>query len=123
MKKTPRKPIPVFELQFDGKNVLPEDIPLGTLTTTLSSIRRLASGAELSDEELLDDSQADDSSQSIHLLDVKRGSAIYRFVCPETISAINNLRDVGKILHNPEDVSGKEYVLNPIEQLSVAAHE
>src|SRR5437588_3222814 len=101
----PTKPPPIFEVLFDGPGIYPEKIPLGTLTQTLSAIRRLAAGSELVDEE--EDEQDSDSSL-IGLLDVVRGSAVFRFVsassgspshaAAQPIAALERLRLAGRVL-------------------------
>src|SRR5216683_5840767 len=108
-----KKPLPVFEVLFDGPQLLPESIPLGTLTQALSAIRRLATGSDSTDEDESDSLETDEASGAIRLLDVVRGSAVYRFVCPENDAAINRLRGAGRALINPEEVGEKDYILSP----------
>lgn len=119
-----KKPTPVFEVVFEGSGIYPEKIPLGTLNQVLSAIRRLATATEPPEEEPEPNEESEQlvlDDERISLLDVKRGSAVLRFFCPDTIPAIENLRKAGRVLHNPEDVVQKEYVLNPIRLLSAAA--
>jgi hypothetical protein len=116
----PKKPSPVFEVLFDGKGVYPEAIPLGTLTQTLSAIRRLAAGADTSPEEDDEDNDAQDNC-SIRLVGVKRGSAVFQFVGKSADSDLANLRGAGKVLTTPEDLGDNDYVLRPIEILSATA--
>jgi hypothetical protein len=115
---TQKRPSPVFEVLFDGKGIYPELIPLGTLTQTLSAIRRLASGSAITDE---DEEEGSSEDASIRLLDVKRGSAVFRFVGPSAVSDLAHLRGVGKVLEVPEELGDNDYVLRPIELLSTIA--
>jgi hypothetical protein len=108
----------VFEVLFEGNGIYPEAIPLGALTQTLSAIRRLAAGAELPDEDEEFDAPDDGS---IRLLEVVRGSAVFRFVGPAAATAVAHLRGAGKVLDNPEELGDNDYVLNPIERLSATA--
>ncbi|HEX3151371.1 MAG TPA: hypothetical protein VHR66_25050 [Gemmataceae bacterium] len=118
----PTKPLPVFEAIFDGPGLLPETIPLGTLTQALSAIRRLAAGAVETDEgDDEDGDELDEPTSAIRLLDVVRGSAVYRFVCPKDDGAVGNLKWAGKALANPEELVEQDYILNPMEQLSATA--
>ena len=117
MSKT-RKPIPVFEVLFDGPGIYPEKIPLGALTQTFSAIRRLAAGSDLADEE---EDQETASGDIIRLLDVVRGSAVFRFVGPSPVAALERLRLAGRVLQKPEEIADNDYVLGPIERLSAAA--
>src|SRR5258708_23661963 len=119
MKKR-KKPWAVFEVLFDGPQMLPETIPLGTLTQALSAIRRLATGTE-SQEDDDESSDTEEAGGAIRLLDVVRGSGVYRFVCPETDQAVDRLRLAGRALANPEEFGEKDYILNPIERLSITA--
>jgi hypothetical protein len=118
----PKKGPPVvFEVVFSGAEVYPEKIPWGALARTLSAVQRLASGKEPVDEE--EEEEADKDS-SLRLLDVARGSAVYRFACPAPSAAsvaVQHLRLVGQVLNDPEQVGHNDYVINPIERLSATA--
>src|SRR5438552_1017306 len=114
---TMKRPDPIFEVLFEG--VYPEKIPLGMLARTLAAIQRLAVGADQptdveDDEELRDDA-------SIRLLDVRRGSAIFRFVGQSPATAIAYLREAGKLIKRPDEVGEHDYLLRPIERLSATA--
>ena len=61
----------------------------------------------------------DDSS--IRLLDVKRGSAVFRFFDQSPTTAIEYLRLVGKVLENPEEIAENDHIIRPIERLSATA--
>jgi hypothetical protein len=117
-KQVKKKPEAVFEVVFDGPDIFPEAIPLGTLTQTLSAVRRLAAGTDAPEED--EDAEAPDD-QSIRLLDVVRGSAVFRFVGPAALIALANLRGTGEILQNPEAIGDKDYILNPVAKLSATA--
>jgi hypothetical protein len=124
--RSPKKPIPVFEAIFDGPGLVPEAIPLGTLTQAFSAIRRLAAGAQVQDD--IEDDEGDEeeidlneTDGAIRLLDVKRGSAVYRFVCPKDDGAVEHIKGAGRILSHPEEVGEKDYILSPIDRLSATA--
>ncbi len=123
-----KRPNPVFEIVFDGPGIVPEAIPVGSLTRVFSAIRRLVRGPQTSDadvddedEEYDEESNESDNQQTIRLLDVKRGSAVYQFVTDENVDAISQLRVVGQCLDEPEWVAEKEHILNPVEKLSAIA--
>src|SRR5947209_6482395 len=95
----PKKPLPVFEVIFEGPDVYPERIPLGALMQTFSAVRRLAVGGEVPDDEETEEEGGDDGS--IRLLEVGRGSAVFRFVGQSPVVALEYLRLAGQVLQNP----------------------
>jgi hypothetical protein len=114
-------PPAVFEVVFSGPDLYPEKIPLGTLAATLSALQRMSAGKEFGDEE--EDEEAEEQS-SLRLLNVVRGSAVFRFACPAAAAATTAeryLRLVGDVLQDPEKVGNNDYLLNPIERLSTTA--
>lgn len=117
----PKKPTPVFVVKFDGTGIFPESIPFGTLMESLSAIRRLAAGVEAHDDEDGERLTEDPSSGAIRLIDVRRGSAVYRFSCPQDDGAVGNIRLAGSTLDDPDSLGDKDYMLNPIAHLSAAA--
>jgi hypothetical protein len=119
--KRQKKPLPVIEAIFDGPGLVPESIPLGTLTQALSAIRRLAAGTHGEDDETDEEIDLGNTNGVIQLLDVKRGSAVYRFVCPKDGSAVDHIKEAGRILDHPDEVGENDYVLNPIGRLSTTA--
>lgn len=112
----PKKPQAALEVLFEGGGILPERIPLVTLSNSLSAIQRLASGPETTEKE-----QEQGDEESLRLLEVKRGSAVFRIFVPSPKSALGRLRHLGRILQDPEEVGENDYVLGPIERLSTAA--
>lgn len=114
-----KRPTPVFEVLFEGKGVYPELIPLGTLTQTFSAIRRLMAGGEVVEED--EEAEALVDTSSVRLLDIKRGSALFQFVGASAATDLTNLRGVGHVLESPEQLGNNDYVLRPIETLSVIA--
>ncbi len=118
MPKTP-KPDAIFELVFNRPGLYPWNIPIGKVMAAISAIRRLTIGEVLAEEDEEDDK--DDLDKSITLLDVRRGSAVFRFAGQAPPIAVQRLRQAGKILHDPEQVDQSEYVLRPIKDLSAIA--
>jgi len=126
----PKKPPPLFEVLFDGPGIYPEKIPLRSLVTTLSAIQRLAAGSALIEEDEAEEDEAEEDKEreqeeSLRLLDVKRGSAIFQISAPTTSDpkpALERLRLVGDFLENREDdVENIDYALSPIKDLSATA--
>jgi hypothetical protein len=109
-----RKPPPAFEVLFEGSGILPEKIPLSTLSRALSAVQRMAAG----ENPQLGEDEEDDV---LSLLGVKRGSA--RFECAATMPdrAIANLRLVGAVLDAPDQADAIAYAFSPIEDLSAIA--
>jgi hypothetical protein len=122
-----KKPLPIFVVAFEGTGVYPERIPVETLTRTLSAVGRLAQGAavaENEDEETDEEEGRDeelDSDVSIRLLDIQRGSAVFRFVGPSPGSAVTNLREAGRVIEDPEEIGENDYILRPLDRLSTTA--
>jgi hypothetical protein len=112
------KPEPIFELIFKGSAIYPWSIPISKVMGALSAVRRLAAGEVLAEE---DEEEEEEADKSITLLDVKKGSAVFRFTGQSPTVAINRLREAGKILHNPETASQGEFILRPIKDLSAIA--
>jgi hypothetical protein len=108
-------PEPILEMLFDGLELLPENISLGKLSQAFSAVQRLASGQYVSREDEPEDEEADDS---LRLLDVQRGSAVYRITGPSPDAPIANIRKAGSILEEPDEAGDSDYVINPVEDLS-----
>ena len=115
-----KAPEPIFEVVFLGAGIYPEKIPLGMLARTLTAIQRIASGLEMEEEE-------DESTESqaetgeIRLLNMARGSAVFRFVGASADEAIQHLRLVGAVLAKPEELGLNDYILSPLERISASA--
>jgi hypothetical protein len=117
-KTRPAKPDPVFEVMFVGENVLPENIPLATLSQSFTAIQRLAAGP-LPHGSPIKPEEAD--LRSVRLLDVRRGSAIFRFYGLMPQPALERLETAGRILKDPESIGDNDYILSYIKQLSGTA--
>jgi hypothetical protein len=117
-----KRPPPIFEILFDGPGLYPEKIPVATLASTLSAVQRLAEGEPVLDEEEgQENSEAVEDDRSLRLLDIKRGSAVFRMSAPSGQEAVNRIRAVGRFLTKPDEVGENDYILNPIERLSATA--
>jgi hypothetical protein len=78
-----KRPVPIFEILFDGPGLYPEKIPVATLASALSAVQRLAEGEPLLEEEEgpgKPDSLEDD--RSLRLPDIKRRSAVFQMSAP-----------------------------------------
>ena len=120
----PKKPSPLFEVRFEGPGIYPERIPLRSLVTTLSAVQRLAVGSTPPEEDEGEEGK-EREEESLRLLDVKRGSAVFQIGAPTTSDprpALERLRVVGDFLGNREDdVEDIDYALSPIRDLSNTA--
>jgi hypothetical protein len=114
----PKKPIAVFEVYFQREALYPESIPLGSLTTALSAVRRLASGSDVTEEEEDETAQPAPEDGSIRLVEVKRGSAAFHFFAPAATVSLDHLKAAGRVLENPEEFHGEDFILRPVESLS-----
>jgi hypothetical protein len=121
----PKKPSPLFEVRFEGPGIYPETIPLRSLVTTLSAVQRLAAGNAPIDEEEAGDEKESEEEESLRLLDVKRGSAVFQISTPTSSDprpALHRLRLVGDFLEDREDEGENiDYALSPIKELSATA--
>jgi hypothetical protein len=79
----PKKPSPLFEVRFEGPGIYPERIPLRSLVTTLSAVQRLAAGCNPLEEDDFEEEKVRED-ESLRLLDVKRGSAVFQISDPTT---------------------------------------
>lgn len=110
-----------FEIRFYAPGLEPEKIPPRILYDALSAIQDLASGRDPFE------TQHVSPEQTIGLIDVRRGSAIYRCVARDPKSAMKNLLRVGVLLSAsvPQDISTDAdelaAMLRPIEALSDVA--
>lgn len=123
-----KKPTPAFEVLFDGPGVVPENISWSTLNQSLSAVKRLVSGEDAPDEDEVEIDSGKESeptsplnADGIQLLDVRRGSAIYRFVSPNEKNAREMLRLAGETIDDPNRIGDRHYILNPVARLSNAA--
>jgi hypothetical protein len=112
------KPKPVFELVFQGPGLVPEKIPIAKVAATLSAVRRLAAGEIAGDE---DEDDWENTADAVRLVDVIRGSAVFRFVGPSPAVAIAHIKETGEVLKNPNNLGPSEYVLRPVKDLSAIA--
>lgn len=112
------KPPPVFELEFKGPGIYPWSIPISKVTGAISAIKRIVAGDILAEEDEDEDQPGD---ETITLLQVKRGSAVYQFAAQPKSLAKQRFTATGNVLHNPEEVGQSEYVLRPIKDLSIIA--
>ena len=51
-------------------------------------------------------------------MEVKRGSAAFRFVALAATVSLEHLRDAGRILEKPEEFHGEDFILRPVDLLS-----
>jgi hypothetical protein len=119
----PKKPPSVFEVHFEGAQLYPEAIPLRTMADAFAAIQRLVSGGDRDDEEEQEEETGEAApDDSLRLLEVKRGSAVYKIAGPPPGMAKKNLRIVGRALEHPENLDAEyDYILSPIERLSSIA--
>ncbi len=112
----PEKPTPAFEVVFEGAKVVPEKIPLGVLARTLAAIQSLASGDEIPDEE-------DEEQETLRLLGMRRGSAIFEIYAPSPLQAMVHLRDTGQVIDRSRAIDDFHHILSPVERLSGTARK
>jgi len=118
--KKPKKPPTAFEVEFRGPGVYPELIPLGALSRALTAVQRLAVGHDTPQND--DDEEGSEPSVggNVGLLQVIRGSAIYQIATPAPL-AVQNLRETGDVLKEPDSLGDRDYILGPLDELSSVA--
>jgi hypothetical protein len=114
----PKKPPPTFEVEFAGAGLYPEKIPIGTLSRALAAVQRLAMGDDPVDDE---EDAAVGTDGKFALIQVKRGSAIYQFAARAPELSLLNLRATGEVLSEPETIGDREFILNPLDELSAVS--
>jgi hypothetical protein len=118
---TQKQPSPTFEIHLRGPRVLPEEVPLHHLSDILAAVQRLASGRDPDDDS--GDEDVEETDDSIGLLKVKRGSAIFQCVARNPRVALKNLSGAGHYINDPATDEDDRYAfaLKPIHTLSVIA--
>jgi hypothetical protein len=118
-KNTPEKATPTFEIRLIGPGLLPEKIPLRSVSDVLSAIQDLASGRDPDEQKYVP------HEKGIGLMNVKRGSAVYCCVSRSPTEAVENLSRIGKLLRSPSEEEnpsdGIVAALRPIQSLSEVA--
>ena len=114
-----KKAEPTLVVRFVGEGITPAHVPLRTVTDALSAVQDLASGRNRFE------TQHVPKEKTIGLVDVRAGSAAYFCVPHAPQEAIENLKDVARILidDEPDDPEGGRLVaaIQPIEDLSEIA--
>jgi len=110
---------PTFEVRLIAPGLLPEQIPLRTVSDTLSAVQDIASGRDPFEKRRVA------PEKSIGLIDVRPGSVVYCCLSRSPDEALGNLERVGTILADPErDLSngdGLVTALRPIQLLNDVA--
>jgi len=118
-KPTSTKPTATFEVRFVASDLVPEKIPFRAVSDALSAVEDLASGRDPFEEQHVP------SDKTIGLIDVRRGSAVYRCVSRAPEEAVENLARIGRLLSSLDKDNGHGDVLvtalRPIRSLSDVA--
>ena len=111
-----RKREATFEVRFIGGDVSPEAVTLRAVSDSLNAVQDLASGRDPYETRQVE------YSKGIGLVDVLRGSAVYRCVSRAPSLAIANLQRTGQLIDTDNGHSeGLEAILAPIQSLSEVA--
>jgi hypothetical protein len=114
-----KKASPTFEVRFVAADLVPEEIPLRAFSDALSAVQDLASGRDPFETAHVP------QEKGIGLLDVRRGSVVYRCVSHAPDEARANLSRVGVLLSSTGEEGMEEdglvNALRPIESLSEVA--
>ncbi len=114
-----KKAAPTFRVHFVGPEIVPEQVPLRSVSDALSAIQDLACGRDPFETAHVP------PEKGIGLVDVRRGSAVYSCVSRAPDEAKANLARVGVLLssagHEPTEEDGLVAALRPIESLSQVA--
>lgn len=105
------KPLPAFTIRLSGMGVSPETIPVRTLSDAASAVLRLMTADQ------------PDDTRTVHVLDVRNGSAIYP--CSVDGDSVNGERLVaaGKVANDPQSDLLTHTMLAPIQMLSRIARK
>jgi hypothetical protein len=107
-----RKPQADLELCFPGEGVYPERVPVRYLADVIAAIHRIA---------VPDSDEEEGAAVLIRLIDVRRGSAVFRCVAQESETLLSRLRIVAENLDNPEGADALGPALGPLRRLSEIA--
>lgn len=113
-----KKPSPTFEVVLRG-NATPEQLPLRTVSEALAAIQDIASGRDPYEQQSVPDELA------IGLLDIARGSAIFRCVARDPAAALHNISWAGNLLasqdYDESESDRMASMLRPLAELSKIA--
>lgn len=117
MTRNPPKPAATFEVTFKRPGIVPEQIPVRAVSEALSAVQDLASGRDPFISAKVD------PEETIGLLNVRRGSAVFLCVAKKPKEAIANLRQMGKLLDEPDQTDGDRLAaaLPAVDTLSTIA--
>jgi hypothetical protein len=105
------KKFPSFTIRLHGKDISPETIPVRTLSDAASAVMRLATGED------------EDGSNRVHVLDVKRGSAVYPCLLDRGVDLEKNLAITGNITSSLDASLLTQGMLRPFRTLSDIANK
>lgn len=93
------------------------------LTKVLDAVQRLLDQREddFEDGPDIEEPAQDELTQILHLLDVKKGSAVYEVAAPDGPAAIRALRLIGGYIERPDAADWSQPTLSSLEDLSQVA--
>ncbi|MEX0716300.1 MAG: hypothetical protein WD066_06935 [Planctomycetaceae bacterium] len=116
-----KRPEPTLEVRFVAPGLAPEKIPLRAVSDVLAAVQDLASGRDPFETPHVP------PEKSIGLVDVRRGSAIYRCVARAPEEALSNLGRIGSLLMSEngygDDGDKLAAALGSIHDLSAVAKQ
>ena len=124
MQANTNKPaIPAFVIRLVGSpGFRPSDVPVGTLARIFNAIQRLVANVEKDEWEGVESKeQGEHLSQSIQLIGVRSGSAVYPFSAVDGTSALKILGNMGRNLASPSKAEWDAVSLSSIDDISAAA--
>lgn len=108
-RKGKRKPEPHFEVYLRG--AYPEDVPVRAMADLIGAVRSIVAG----------DDEDGEANASVSLLDINRGSAVYRCLSSEPDIAIPKLRVVGNCIRDGGKHQDLAEILPQLRDISHAA--
>jgi hypothetical protein len=106
---------PALEVKFEGGDISPDRILVPDLALVIRAVQRLAAGR------IPDDSVRLPDQEKLRLVRVRRGSARYALAGPSRTVAGANLRILGDVVRNPDQIGENDYLLHPVQALSDVA--
>lgn len=117
---TAKQPQPDFTIRLVGKGIVPWMVPMGMLARVLGSVQRLIDCMQEPEAEEEEGEVELDEPTRLHLIRVKRGSAVYQVAADER-EVIEAIAQTGRVIQDPDSDDFNPLILPALERLSQAA--
>ncbi len=118
----PSKPQADFYVRLVGQGVRPRNIPMRALARVLDAVQRLVEQKiEDSDDNPATQIVKQEDSRTLHLVEVKTGSAAYAVCAPDRKAMLSVLSEVGASISDPDNSDWTDTTVSSIKDLSEVA--